>query len=204
MSLVKLRVDPASYADIVRRVRAAGADYRISPEAVNLNEVAIVPDSYAEATELLNKSPPVKLLKYPKHWVDDLMTALAPLVAIADAYDDNELDDEARKFWGGGDPGEHENKTPPEKIELYTGRGGRQLLTLEHCLAARRVVRGEPLSPPAPVVNSIRLTKPVGKYPVGSLFYVEKVIPHGGNYDDSVQYLTTEGTYIPGERAEVI
>jgi hypothetical protein len=77
-------------------------------------------------------------------------------------------------------------------------------LTLEHCLAARRVVRGEPLSPPAPVVNSIRLTKPVGRYPVGATFYVEKVIPHGGNYDDAVQYLTTEGTYIPGERAEVI
>lgn len=62
--------------------------------------------------------------------------ALAPLVAIADAYDANDLDDEARKFWTWG-----ENTTPPEQIELYNGRGGKRLLTLADCLKARELVR---------------------------------------------------------------
>lgn len=65
---------------------------------------------------------------------------LAPLIKIADAYDSNNLDDEARKTWGKND--EHTNTTPPEQIELYTGRGGGTLLTLAHCLAARAAVRG--------------------------------------------------------------
>lgn len=71
-----------------------------------------------------------------------LEAALAPLVAIADAYDDNALDPDARKRWG---PNlEHENLRPPEQIELYTGRGGRRLLTLRDCLRAREAVRGKP------------------------------------------------------------
>lgn len=70
----------------------------------------------------------------------DLAGALAPLVDIADAYDANELDDSARKTWGPND--EHENTQAPTDIELYSGRGGRQLLTLEHCMAARRAVKG--------------------------------------------------------------
>lgn len=57
------------------------------------------------------------------------------LAAIADAYDDNALDDEARKFWGTND--EHENKRDPQEVELYSGRGGRRLLTLADCLDAR-------------------------------------------------------------------
>lgn len=32
--------------------------------------------------------------------IAELLEALAPLVEIADRYDNNELDDEARKFWG--------------------------------------------------------------------------------------------------------
>ena len=65
------------------------------------------------------------------------------LAKIADAYDDNGLDDEARKFWGKND--EHHNTTPPEHIELYDGRGGRCLLTLADCLNARAALaaRGE-------------------------------------------------------------
>jgi hypothetical protein len=72
------------------------------------------------------------------HQIKDsaLTAALMPLVAIADAYDANELDGEARKFTGGV-----ANDRDPAQIELYTGRGGRRLLTLEHCLAARRAVR---------------------------------------------------------------
>ncbi len=67
------------------------------------------------------------------------LEALAPLVRIADAYDANELDDEARKTWGKDD--EHHNDTPPERVGLYSGRGGRQLLTLADCLKARDVLR---------------------------------------------------------------
>ncbi|NKJ03089.1 hypothetical protein [Rhizobium sp. SG741] len=70
-----------------------------------------------------------------------LRAALAPLVAIADAYDDNALDDEARKFWGLNS--EHENDRRPENIELYAGRGGKRLLTLADCLAARSAINKE-------------------------------------------------------------
>lgn len=66
-----------------------------------------------------------------------LREALKPLVAIADAFDANELDDEARKFWG-----QHGvNTTPHENIELYAGRGGKELLTLADCMLARQLVR---------------------------------------------------------------
>jgi hypothetical protein len=61
--------------------------------------------------------------------------ALEPMAAIAHAYDENELDDEARKFWGRHY--EHENHTPHDQIELYQGRGGKRLLTLEDCMKAR-------------------------------------------------------------------
>ena len=64
---------------------------------------------------------------------DRLREALEPLRRIADAFDANELDDEARKFWG-----QHSvNTTPHEDIELYQGRGGKQLLTLADCMFAR-------------------------------------------------------------------
>jgi len=68
-----------------------------------------------------------------------LIIALRPLAKIADAYDENELDDEARKFWG--QDGEVRNPRDPRDIELYAGRGGRQLLTLGDCLAARKLLR---------------------------------------------------------------
>ena len=71
--------------------------------------------------------------------VAQLTAALAPLVAIADAFDANDLDDEARKFWG--QAGEHENTTPPAEIELYAGRGGARLLTLADALAARAAIQ---------------------------------------------------------------
>ena len=73
--------------------------------------------------------------------VAKLEKVLSPLVKIADAYDDNALDDEARKFWGIND--ERENKDDPATIELYTGRGGRRLLTLADCLSARDVTKAE-------------------------------------------------------------
>lgn len=62
-----------------------------------------------------------------------LVEAISPLVAIADAFDANELDDEARKFWG-----QHSvNTTPHENIVLYSGRGGKEMLTLADCMKAR-------------------------------------------------------------------
>lgn len=73
-------------------------------------------------------------------YIDQLREQLRPLAAIADAYDANELDDEARRFWG--IENQHENDTPPDRIELYQGRGGRRLLTLADCFAARSALKG--------------------------------------------------------------
>lgn len=73
---------------------------------------------------------------YPKdESIIDLIQVLTPLVTIADCYDDNALDDEARKYWGLSL--EHENTLDPKDIVLYSGRGGRKLLTLQDCLDAR-------------------------------------------------------------------
>ena len=63
--------------------------------------------------------------------IRQLQQAVAPLVAIADAYDASGLD-EARPEWGIANPG---------AVELYTGRGGKRLLTLADCLKAREAVR---------------------------------------------------------------
>ncbi len=65
-----------------------------------------------------------------------LTEALKPLADIADAYDANELDDEARKEWVYGT-----NTVPHDQIELYCGRGGKRLLTLQDCMNARDVIR---------------------------------------------------------------
>lgn len=63
------------------------------------------------------------------------LNTLEPLRRIGQAYHDNALDDEARKYWGpDNDP--HENTTDPKNIVLYSGRGGKELLTLDDCLAA--------------------------------------------------------------------
>jgi hypothetical protein len=71
--------------------------------------------------------------------VASLTEAANVLARIADAYDANELDDEARKHWGLN--GEHTSTTPPEQVLLYTGRGGGTLLTLADCLKAREALR---------------------------------------------------------------
>ncbi|PZU95551.1 MAG: hypothetical protein DI527_00655 [Chelatococcus sp.] len=70
-----------------------------------------------------------------------LRAALAPLVRIADAFDANELDDEARKSWGLNGEFTALSQRTPDEIQLYTGRGGRELLTLADCFAARGAVR---------------------------------------------------------------
>lgn len=68
-----------------------------------------------------------------------LVECLRPLTVIAEAYDDNELDDDARKFWGQNN--EHTNTVDPDQIELYTGRGGKCLLTLADCLKVRDLIK---------------------------------------------------------------
>lgn len=67
-----------------------------------------------------------------------IATVLGTLATIANAYDKNELDDEARKFWGANN--EHRNSLDPTTIELYAGRGGKRLLTLADCLEAREIL----------------------------------------------------------------
>lgn len=69
-----------------------------------------------------------------------LDTLMSKLAAIWQAYLDNELDDEARRFWG-GDAIRHENTTPPDRIEIYAGRGGKKLLTLGDCKAAYDILQ---------------------------------------------------------------
>ena len=64
--------------------------------------------------------------------IERLRAALAPLVEIANSYDDAHLD-EHRPSWGDRDP---------RTIELFSGRGGRQLLTLQQCLDARAALAG--------------------------------------------------------------
>ena len=60
-----------------------------------------------------------------------IRNALRPLAAIWEAYLANELDDEARRFWGANL--EHGNELSPSEIELYSGRGGKELLWLSEC-----------------------------------------------------------------------
>lgn len=70
---------------------------------------------------------------------NEIIRSLKVLAKIADAYDANELDDEARKFWGLRD--EQQTSYDPQQIELYSGRGGKRLLTLADCIVARETLR---------------------------------------------------------------
>jgi hypothetical protein len=72
--------------------------------------------------------------------IERLRGALAPLKRIADCYDANCLDAEARRFWG-PDHDRRENSRDPAEIELYTGRGGARLLTLADCFKARAALK---------------------------------------------------------------
>lgn len=79
-----------------------------------------------------------------RHGHPEITKTLAPLIAIADAYDANELDDEARKYWGFIDhTGKYSmaNTTPLDQIEIVQGRGGKRLLTLQDCMNARDLVK---------------------------------------------------------------
>lgn len=73
--------------------------------------------------------------------IESLKEALQPLVEIAVAWTRNELDDEARRWYGPDDSATYSNRDP-RTIELYTGRGGKRLLTLSHCLEAKAIYEG--------------------------------------------------------------
>lgn len=89
--------------------------------------------SDAERSKWLGLADAAIAAAQPSPDVAALVEAISPLVAIADAFDANELDDEARKFWG-----QHSvNTTPHENIVLYSGRGGKEMLTLADCMKAR-------------------------------------------------------------------
>ena len=68
---------------------------------------------------------------------------LERLAAIWTAYLHNELDDEARRWWGpdGNETYNVLGEISPEKVEIYQGRGGRELLTLADCRDAWLEVR---------------------------------------------------------------
>lgn len=59
--------------------------------------------------------------------------ALEPLAAIANAYEKSELD-EARPEWGPANR---------ESVELFSGRGGRSLLNLQHAFTARAAINSK-------------------------------------------------------------
>jgi len=61
--------------------------------------------------------------------------ALSRLASVADAYDDDGLDEDRPEWHGEGDAAD------PEKVVILSGRGGRTLLTLADALAARRALR---------------------------------------------------------------
>lgn len=73
----------------------------------------------------------------PDTTVTALLAALKPLLDIAEAWDGNQLDGDARKWRLYKNA---HNASPPTDVELYATRHGRQLLTLSHCLAARDLV----------------------------------------------------------------
>lgn len=60
--------------------------------------------------------------------IEELERALWPLAEIAVAYRKDGLD-ECRPSWGDGEAADSQK-------ELFSGRGGKQLLTLEHALRA--------------------------------------------------------------------
>jgi hypothetical protein len=127
-------------------------------EIQRLRDQQVERDPYGERVEkrvIWDEDQPVNQAGFDKLVTDicRLEEALKPLVDIVDAYDRNALDAEARKTWGKND--EHENDAQPEDIILYSGRGGRTLLTLADCFRAREAsgrnrqtidLRGKPLT----------------------------------------------------------
>lgn len=144
------------YNDILNRV-AQGSASAIDPVRFQTYERALDDAANARvAAGFATPLPPAVVIQSLAHQRDEalaaitelliereaLRAALTPLKQIADAYDTSGLD-EYRPGWG--DPN-------PERIELYTGRGGKRLLTLAQAFAAREamVERPAPVRAPRP------------------------------------------------------
>lgn len=79
--------------------------------------------------------------------IKQLEGALAPFAAIADEYDKDGLD-EARPDWFAKGIQPYD-----PHLELYAGRGGKTLMTLEQVLHARDVLKNQ--KPDRPEVNAL-------------------------------------------------
>lgn len=77
--------------------------------------------------------------------IKELEDALRPFAAIADEYDKDGLD-EARPDWV-----TRGVKKFDVNVELYSGRGGKELMTLGHVLKARDVLNN--VKTPTPVID---------------------------------------------------
>lgn len=88
-------------------------------------------DAERKSAEVLRRLEALE--KSARDRIDALERALKPLADIADRYDDDGLD-ECRPEW------KHPNDAD---VQLYSGRGGRELLYLRDALKARRVLRGD-------------------------------------------------------------
>jgi hypothetical protein len=80
-------------------------------------------DAILDALDALNQGP---------KRVAELEKVARPLAAIADAFEADALD-EARPSWG----------DKPDGVEIYSGRGGKRLLTLDDAFAARAALKGQ-------------------------------------------------------------
>lgn len=128
---------------VISRVNATNVPYTLKQAEDALEFWKTMPRGGLQGANLDKFKACIAQLKGDKRQAlsqeNQLLQVLQPLVDIANAYDNNELDDEARRFWG---PNlQIENTKNPAEIILYSGRGGREFLTLQHCLNTRSLYR---------------------------------------------------------------
>lgn len=89
--------------------------------------------------------PPVRPIhvRIPIEHFSALTVALAPLAMIANEYDTNNLDEERPQWRNGPLALESHVETPFSEIELFSGRGGKRLLTLQDAFNARDALNGK-------------------------------------------------------------
>jgi hypothetical protein len=116
-------------ADLTRlRIRIESAAKSLL-EAANL--LGDVLKSLREVCAACASAPP------PSAREDALATAIRPLAALADAYD-NSLLDEVRPEWV------ISSVRKPDAVALVSGRGGKELLTLGDAFKAREALYAQP------------------------------------------------------------
>lgn len=50
----------------------------------------------------------------------------------------------------------------------------------------------------------IKLKRQQGEWATGSLHLVKAIVPHGGHFDDALQYVLNDETHVPESAAEVL